>query len=176
MEPERHAERHNGHDEDTRFTMGMMKTPALLLTLLLSLTACSDAEEPSASQPAPDSPVSTVMPPGPPEPVEPSPSPVEPTPGLQNVHPIQWQDATVGSDDRTVTLTFYTGVPECYGLDRVDTEYNPGTIRITLYEGTVPGAQVCPEIAMFVSTTVVLDEPVDGRGIADGANGPTPTG
>jgi hypothetical protein len=158
--------------------MGMMKAPALLLTLLLTLTACSETQEPSASQPAPDSPVSTVLPPGPVEPLEPSPSPVEPTPGLENVHPVKWDEAVVSDDGRTATLTFYTGVPECYGLDRVDVEYlmfdasRPNMkpqIIITLFEGTVPGAQACIEIALYASTTVTLDVPANGYRIVDGA-------
>lgn len=153
--------------------MGMMKTPAVALTLLLSLTACSSEAAPPPPTPPPlDSPVSTVAPPAPPGSVEPSPAPVIPTAGLESVHPIQWQNAMVGADDRSVTLTWYTGPPECYGLDRVEVEYKPGQIRLTLYEGIVPGAEVCTEIAMFVSTTVTLDESVDGRDIVDGAKEP----
>lgn len=157
--------------------MSMMRIPAiafhLLLALLLSLTACSSEEaSPPGATPPPDSPVSTVAPPGPPGPVEPSPAPVVPTPGLQNVRPIQWQDAVVGVDDRSATLTWYTGPPECYGLDHVDTRYTADAVTITLYEGTVPGAEVCTEIAMFVVTTVTLDQPLDGRDIVDGAKEP----
>jgi len=153
--------------------MSMMRISTISLSLLLSLTACSSgtASPPPTTAP-PDSPVSTVAPPAPPGPVEPSPAPLIPTAGLQNVHPIQWQDAIVGADDRSATLTWYTGPPECYGLDHVDTRYTPGTVRITLYEGTVPGAEVCTEIAMFVSTTVTFDEPVGGREIVDGAKEP----
>ena len=148
----------------------MMKRTILLTLAVLLLAACSSGNDTNPSPiPPPDSPVSTIMPPGTGIPTEPSPSPVEPTSGLLNVHPVQWQDATVGADDRTLTLTYYTGLPSCYGLDRVDVNYGASAITVTVYEGTVPGADVCAEIAMFASTTITLNQAVAGRTIIDGA-------
>jgi hypothetical protein len=158
--------------------MGVMKRAILLtLPLLLLVAACTKNTASPSPIPPPDSPVSTTIPPGG-VPTEPSPSPVEPKTGLENVRPVQWQDATAGTDDRSVTLTWFTGPPECYGLDHVDVAYNAHDITITLFEGTVPGAQVCTEIAMFVSTTVALDQDIAGRKIVDGAKkgGQAPTG
>lgn len=152
--------------------LGMMK-PTVLLTIVLVLAACSGSDQ-APTAPLPGSSVSTVIPPGQQVPTEPSPSPVEPTPGLQGVRPVPWDEAIVGDDDRTITLTFYTGIPECYGLDRADVAYGQEEVTITRYEGTVPGAQACIEIAVFASTTVMLDEPLDGRDIIDGAKGDDP--
>lgn len=140
----------------------MMKK-ALVVLLILASAACGSSE-PGAN---PDEPVSTDAGSG--QPSEPVPSPIQPTPGLDNVRPLAWQDALVGDDDRTVTLLFYTGLPECYGLDRVEADEGADEITITLYGGTVPGAQACAEIAVYASTTVTLDGPVAGRTIVDGA-------
>jgi len=38
------------------------------------------------------------------------PQTVEPTPGMADVHPIAFDTAKVGADDRTVTIDFVTGV------------------------------------------------------------------
>lgn len=153
----------------------MMKRAILLTLMLLQTGACTKSTTPSPVPP-PDSPVSIVLPPNQPVPSAPSPSPVEPRSGLLNVHPVQWQDATVGADNRTLTLTYYTGIPACYGLDRVDVVYGAKAITVTLYEGTVPGSQVCPDIAMLASTIVALDQAVAGREIVDGGKPPIDSG
>jgi len=149
----------------------MMKS-TILLALALVLPACASAEP--IPTPAPDSPVSTQVPPDGLDglissPAAPSPSPVEPQPDLIDVHPLRWQGASVGHDDRTLTLTFWTGVPACYGLDRVDVAYGAKYVTATLYEGTVPGAGACVEMAVFASTTVSLDQDIAGRKILDGS-------
>ena len=161
--------------------MSMTKRTILLTLAVLILTSCSTTTDTTPSPVPPlDSPVSTVVPPSTglePEPV-PSASPVEPTTGLQDVHMVPWQDAIVGDDDRTLTLTWWSGLPACVGLDHVDIRYSEDDVTATLYEGTVPGSGACAEIAMFVSTTVKLDQAVEGRRIVDGiaSTDPAPAG
>ena len=72
-------------------------------------------------------------------------------------------------DDRTVALTYYGGVEECYGLARVEIGYTPEAVTITLFEGRVPSADVCIEIAVLKEAMVALDEDLAGRDLVDGA-------
>ena len=158
--------------------LDMMKRTIVLTLAALLLAACGSKSSSIPSPVPPDSPVSTIAPPGDSSIPKPSPSPVEPTTGLQNAHMVPWQDAIVGKNDRTLTLTWWTGLPACIGLDHVDTTYSSNDIMATLYEGTVPGSQACAEIAVFASTSVELDQAVAGRRIVDGiaATDPEPVG
>ena len=99
------------------------------------------------------------------------PQTVEPTPGMADVHPIDFDTAKVGDDDRTVTVDFVTGVAPCSVLDHVDVSYGADAVTITFFEGHDPGAGIvaCPAIAVFERTIVTLDQPLDGRVIVDGA-------
>lgn len=121
--------------------------------------------------PNPDTPVSSC--PGdqtaPPE--DPQSTPVTPRPGMQDPQPVAWQRAEVGQDDRTLTLHFVSGVEPCYVLDRVEVDYGPDAVTVTLYEGHDPDAtdQTCIEIALYKSVAVSIDEPLDGRKLVDGA-------
>jgi hypothetical protein len=160
----------------------MVKRMIILTLATFTLASCDSAPDTSSPHATPpDSPVSTVVPPGTdpePEPL-PSPSPIEPTTGLQEVRMVPWQDALVGRDDRTLTLTWWTGLPACVALDHVDIRYSSKDLTATLYEGTVPpGDQACAEIAVFASTTVELDQDVGGRRIVDGiaSTDPAPIG
>jgi hypothetical protein len=104
-------------------------------------------------------------------PVPPEPAIVEPTPGMNDVHPLRFDTATVGDDDVTVTIDFVSGIEPCYVLDHVGVDYGKDTVTITLFEGSdVSGGQVaCIDIAQFKRTIVTLDEPLAGRTIVDGA-------
>ena len=66
---------------------------------------------------------------------------VVPTPGMSDVRPTGWIKATVGPDDRTVTLRFWSGVEPCYVLDHVDVAYAADGVTITLFQGSDPSAQ-----------------------------------
>jgi len=122
----------------------------------------------------PDATVSYTMCPGDPglspEPV-PGPQIVEPTPGMANVRARPFDTATVGDDDRTVTIDFWSGIEPCAVLDRVDVDYGSDDVTITLFEGNDPyaGDVACIEIAVQKQVVIVLDEPLDGRTLVDGA-------
>jgi hypothetical protein len=81
---------------------------------------------------------------------------------------VSWTKAKV-EDDTHVVVTYYGGVEECYGLDRVKVGYRSERISITLFEGIRPGAGACIELAMAKATRVELSEPVAGRKLVDGA-------
>ena len=102
----------------------------------------------------------------------PSPTPrlLEPEPGLVDVMPHPWDSAEV-LGRRTVQVTFYGGVEECYGLDRVEVRERPTRVVISVFTGRKPGAGVCIEIAELQAVRVTLDRPVGDRKIVDGNAG-----
>jgi hypothetical protein len=140
------------------------------MAVVLLLGACAGRGEnrrPSGRIPDPDSDVSTSVPPSSPKP-EPTPLLVTPRPGLVDVRPNPWEKVEV-VDERTLEVRFWGGVEECYGVDRVDVEYGETEVTVTVYQGRVPTAEVCIEIAVLTAVRVKLDEPLAGRKIVDGA-------
>lgn len=101
----------------------------------------------------------------------PLPQVVEPDPGMADIHPIRFERAVVGTDDRTVSVDFWAGVAPCSVLDHVDVTSDDDAVTITLYEGHDPaaGQVACPAIAMQKRVVVTLDQPLDSRKIVDGA-------
>lgn len=96
---------------------------------------------------------------------------VEPTPGMSDVYPRAFDKTVVGEDGRTLTIFFWSGVEPCYVLDHVDTDYGPGAITVTLFEGhdASAGDVACIEIALLKKVVVQLEQPVGDRRIVDGA-------
>lgn len=140
------------------------------IAAVLLLGACAGRGEnrPAAGRPDPDSGVSTTVPsPSSPAP-EPTPLLVTPRPGLVDVRPNPYEKVVV-FDERTLEVRFWGGVEECYGVDRVDVVYGETEVTVTVYQGRVPTAEVCIEIAVLTAVRVSLDEPVSGREIVDGA-------
>jgi hypothetical protein len=84
------------------------------------------------------------------------------------VRPIPWDKVEV-LDERTIEVRFWSGVEECYGVDRVDVEYSANEVAVTVYQGRVPTAEACIEIAVLTAVRVSLDEPLAGRQIVEGA-------
>ena len=98
---------------------------------------------------------------------------VEPTEGLENVHPVGWEEVQVAPDDQTqVTVFWWSGVAPCNALSEVQVDYADDTVTLTVLEGNVPSEeeQACIELAQYKSTTITLDEEVGPRSILDGAD------
>jgi hypothetical protein len=141
------------------------------IAAVLLLVACAGRGEnrrPPSSQPNPDSDVSTTVPPLSSLLPEPTPLLVRPRPGLVDVRPNPFEKVVV-LDERTLEVRFWGGVEECYGVDRVDLDYGEAEVTVTVYQGRVPAAEVCIEIAVLKAVRVQLDEPLAGRKIVDGA-------
>lgn len=102
---------------------------------------------------------------------DPQPSITEPQPGQVNVHPVAWDRAKVGNDDRTMTIKYWSGVEPCNVLDHINVDYKSDMIVISLFEGNTPSDEdtACIELAVEKTTIVELDEDVAGRKITDGA-------
>jgi len=100
----------------------------------------------------------------------PAPNLVEPRPGMDNVAPVDWDNAAV-ENDQTVTLSWWSGVEPCNVLDRVEVEYTDEAVIITVFEGSEPSDEghMCIEIAERRGTVVELDEPLGARSLKDGA-------
>lgn len=98
---------------------------------------------------------------------------VEPRPGMVDVRPTGFDTAKIGDDDRTLTITFWSGVEPCYVLDHVDVAYGDNAVTVTLFQGSDPdaGNVACIEIAVLKQVTVTLDQPLADRTILDGAAG-----
>ena len=94
-----------------------------------------------------------------------------PRPGMVDPRPVAFEEAIVADDDRTITVFYWSGVEPCSVLDRVEVEPGETEVVITLFEGGDPEAQgvACIAIAQRKAVQVVLDEPVAGRDVVDGA-------
>jgi len=86
-------------------------------------------------------------------------------PSLVDLRAQAWESVTVSADGRTLTVYFYNGVADCYGLGRIDVSDDDGHLTVTLFTGRVPGAQVCVDMAQLYKTVITLQQPL----IVDGA-------
>jgi hypothetical protein len=137
------------------------------LTLGTSAVLAQSAEPGAGSSGDPGSGVPTQS--GQEEPVTPDDEAtlVEPNPDLLDPQPTGWDRIEVAPDGRTLTVYFWSGIPDCYGLQRVDVVPADGGVDVQLYTGLVPpGDQVCIQIAQLYKTVVELEAPVIGGGVA----------
>lgn len=139
---------------------------AAAVAAALLLGACRDPGGAFPGGPPPDSPTGST----PSDPVveEPGPIRVRVRDGLVDLRLTDWHAVDV-VDERTVVVQFYGGVEECYGVGRVDVDYGPEAVTVSVYQGRVPTAEVCIEIAVLKALEVRLDEPLGGREVLDGA-------
>ena len=94
---------------------------------------------------------------------------VEPEPGIVDARPHAWDHIDVSADGRTLTVYYYGGVQDCYGLGEVRVDTGDG-LSITVFEGPRPAARdmACIEIAVLKAATVTLDEPLVLNPAAEG--------
>lgn len=142
---------------------------AVTVSLVLGACAGGEGSRPPSRAPKPDSVVSTPRGSSPTPTAEPTPLLITPREGLVDVRPSAWEKAEV-LNQRTLLVRFWGGVEECYGVDRVEVKYGAEEVTLTVYEGLVPSAEVCIEIALLKAVRVSLDEPLAGRQIVDGAS------
>lgn len=152
----------------------MRRLLAVLLLPLALLVACGDDGEDAAT--SPDDPTTDVDDPG--APVDPAPGddagPVTPTPGLLDPRPTAVDSVVVaaGGDGHKLEVSFYNGVRDCYGLDRVEVEESDTSVTIGVFTGSLPiGDVACIEIAELQMTVVSLDAPLGDRTVIDASTG-----
>jgi hypothetical protein len=112
----------------------------------------------------PDDPiVAPVVPPGPVQPGDGA-LVVEPEPGIVDARPHAWDHITVAPDGKTVTIYYWGGVEDCYGLAGVDVQRDSdGLLKLTVMEGwrgDLAPDTACIEIALLKSVTITLDQPM----------------
>ena len=91
----------------------------------------------------------------------------KPNPDVVNPFPVDWDKAK--GKGRRVTLFYYSGVKECYGLHHVEVDETDRKVTITIFDGNDPDAEACIELAQRVRTIVKLDRPLGSRTLVDGA-------
>ena len=60
----------------------------------------------------------------------------------------------------TVTAQWYGGVPECYGVAAATITTSARPFVVSMFEGRVPGSEVCIDIALAKGVVFVLDSPL----------------
>jgi hypothetical protein len=89
---------------------------------------------------------------------------VQPEPDIVNATPHAWDHITVAPDGRTITIYYWGGVADCYGLAGVDVQYDAdGQLHLTVMEGqrgNLPPNAMCIEIAVLKAVTIELDAPI----------------
>jgi len=89
---------------------------------------------------------------------------------LVEVGPVRFVSASVGADGVSVSVLWWASGPSgCVELDRVEVDYGEELVEVTVFAGRVAGAGVCAAVVEERSVSFVLEEPVAGRRLRDGA-------
>lgn len=88
---------------------------------------------------------------------------------LEDPKPVPWDRYELLDGGIALDLYYWSGVEECYGFDHPEVIYGRKRIVVTLYEGRVPEADACIELAVRKVVEVALGEPVGDRKVVDGA-------
>ncbi len=93
---------------------------------------------------------------------------VRPSPGMMDVHPVRFTEATPVGDGRILQVRFWSG--KCDGLDHLSVQESNTQVKVTLFVGADP-AQTgpCPQLAVLRAVDVQLSRPLGDRKIVDGA-------
>lgn len=85
-------------------------------------------------------------------------------PAIVDPHPMAAQSFTRSPDDRSITVHFTTGTPECFGVHATVQE-TPETVTVELRGGTLPEAvgRACIMIGVFGAIDVPLQNPLGAR-------------
>jgi hypothetical protein len=163
---------------------------ALLASVVLSSIGCT-AGAPPATEPPPTDPPAATAPelpadggggggttgdtgdPNAPTDVQPPPMEpgmndgalhVQPQPGIVDARPHAWDRISVAADGRTLTVYYWGGVEECYGLAGVDVQADDqGRPVVRVFEGrrgNLPPDTACIEIALLKAVEVELEDPI----------------
>ena len=73
------------------------------------------------------------------------------------------------AEGRKVTLYYWSGVDECYGLDHIKIRERVRKVVLTIFEGRDPEAEVCTDQAVKVRSIATLQRPLGDRRVVDGA-------
>ena len=82
----------------------------------------------------------------------------------------RFSSVTRAADDRSLTVTFYGGVPECYSY-AVKAAETGTQVRLSVVETRTAGDKPCIDLAMEITKTVPLDAPLGLRQVVDAESG-----
>jgi hypothetical protein len=87
---------------------------------------------------------------------------VKPDPNVVDLNRQPWDHIKVSANGKRLTVYFWMGPQDCYGLGHVDVSRNDGQLKIHLWTGTQPDAAgtVCPALAQLYKTIVRLHRPL----------------
>ena len=136
-----------------------------VLVVALALAACGGIVSGSAA--SPDDPVSATAT-GDSSQDAPRRELREPEEGLVNIYDRPFDDYR--AKGRKVTLLYVSGIDECYGLDRIKIRERRHRVILTIFEGTHPEAETCPDIGVYVKSIAMLEKPLGDRKVVDGAS------
>jgi hypothetical protein len=137
------------------FTVATSMHPLVQLAVEPRLLAASDGGAGGGTSGSPGSAV-------PPPPPSTAPSPEQPASRFTSVRR--------GDDDRSIDVTFWGGVPECYDY-HVRAVEDDRAVRISVAEHRSAGDKPCIDLAVEVKKTVRLDEPLGLRLVVDAETG-----
>jgi hypothetical protein len=160
-EPPGGGRRPTGMKHNTR-----IRTAALLAILALAAAACSaasaddtsDTTPPTTGVPAGDAPMPV---PGEDDTVEWRPIPVEGD--LPSDGSVVGGGQVIAVDGNRVTVGFWMGVEDCYGVQRIDVAETETKVAIDITVSARDVDQVCIALAEARAVTVELDAPLGGR-------------
>jgi hypothetical protein len=82
----------------------------------------------------------------------------------------RFSSVTRAADDRSLQVTFYGGVPECYSY-AVRAAETAKQVRLSVVETRTAGDKPCIDLAMEITKTVPLDAPLGLRQVVDAESG-----
>jgi hypothetical protein len=82
----------------------------------------------------------------------------------------RFSSVTRAADDRSLEVTFYGGVPECYSY-AVRADETDRRVRLSVVETRTAGDKPCIDLAMEITKTVPLDAPLGLRTVVDAESG-----
>lgn len=88
---------------------------------------------------------------------------------LRDVRPVPWERYESTEDD-ALDVFFLSGVPDCWGLSRVDVAENSDVVEVTVLIGipTAPSQDDCIDVGISAYTAVRLAQPLGSRSVIDG--------
>ena len=149
------------------------RTAALVAVLAIALAACSSAAAddtptttvpvttPVTEAPTDDTPVQDEPMPVPGEDI--TYRPIEIEPGLPADGHVPGGGELISVDGRSVTIGFWMGVEDCYGVQRGDVTETETKVAIDITVSARSADQVCIALAEARSITVELDAELGGR-------------
>lgn len=134
-----------------------------IVALALAVTAACNA--------GPEAPVANA--PGSQPPQQPQTRLQVATPGLADARPTSIDRVSFEGDRSKLRVVYWTGVEDCYGLDRVEQQWTKDALRLRVFTGRkqLPQNTACIDIAVSATTIVSLQQELGNRIVIDGSSG-----